>query len=135
MHRLAAEALENLYGDSLERHEETPERVLALAQHWFEAGAPARAIAYYRLGGELALGVFANYEAAEALTRGVDLLRQMPPSTDRDEQELELTVMLGAARGWGSPDYSRARDLSDKLGRARQSPDPPRDGPELHPSA
>jgi DNA-binding SARP family transcriptional activator len=122
LHRLAAEALENLYGDSLERHEETPERVLALAQHWFEAGAPARAVAYYRRGGELALRVFANYEAAEALTRGVDLVRQMPPSTDRDEQELELTVMLGAARGWGSPDYARARDLSDKLGRAVSPP-------------
>jgi DNA-binding SARP family transcriptional activator len=122
LHRRAAEALEDLYGDLLEGHEETPERVLALAQHWSQAGVPARAIDYYRRGGELALRVFANYEAAEALTRGVDLLRQMPESARRDEQELELTVMLGAARGWGSPDYSRARDLSVKLGRAVSAP-------------
>jgi DNA-binding SARP family transcriptional activator/tetratricopeptide (TPR) repeat protein len=118
LHRRAAEALEDLYGDSLE----TPERVLALAQHWSQAGEPARAIALYRRGGELALRVFANYDAAEALTRGVDLLRQMPESARRDEQELELTVLLGAARGWGSPDYSRARDLSVKLGRAVSPP-------------
>ena len=83
---------------------------------------PARAIAYYRRGAELALRVFANHEAAEALTRAVDLLRQMPKSRRRDEEELELTVMLGAARGWGTPDYSTARDLSLKLGRAVSPP-------------
>ena len=118
LHRVAAEALEDLYGDSLEGHqEETPEHVLALAQHWFEAGFAARAISYYRRGAELALRVFANYEAAEALTRAVELLRQAPEGPRRDEEELELTIMLGAARGWGSPDYARARDLSVKLGR------------------
>ena len=40
LHRLAAEALEDLYGDSLEGHEETPERVLALAQHWSRPAFP-----------------------------------------------------------------------------------------------
>jgi tetratricopeptide (TPR) repeat protein len=122
LHRRAAEALEDLYGVSLEHHEEAPERVLVLAQHWSDAGVPARALAYYRRAGELALRVFANHGAAEALTRGLDLLRQLPHSPERDEQELELTVMLGAARGWGSPDYSRARDLSVKLGRAVSPP-------------
>jgi hypothetical protein len=122
LHRLAAEALEALYGDALEGHEETPERVLALAQHWFEAGVPGRAIDCYRRGGELALRVFASYQAAEALTRGVDLLRRLPAGRARDEQELELTVLLGAARGWDSPDYGRARDLCVKLGRAVSPP-------------
>ena len=60
---------------------ETPEHVLALAQQWSNARVPARAIAYYRRGAELALRVFANHEAAEALTRGVDLLHQMPKSS------------------------------------------------------
>jgi hypothetical protein len=96
--------------------------VLALAQHWFEAGVPARAIECYRRGGEIALRVFANYQAAEALTRGVELLRQLPASRGRDEHELELTVLLGAARGWGSPDYARARDLCVKLGRPVSPP-------------
>jgi DNA-binding SARP family transcriptional activator len=122
LHTRAAEALEDLYGDLLESHEEAPERVLALAQHWSEAGVPARAVACYRRGGELALRVFANYEAADALTRGLALFRQMPESPRRDEEELELTVMLGAARGWGAPDYARARDLSVRLGRAVSPP-------------
>ena len=117
LHRRAAEALEELYGDS-----RTPEHVLALAQQWSRARVPARAIAYYRRGAELALRVFANHEAAEALTRAVDLLHQMPKSRRRDEEELELTVLLGAARGWGTPDYSTARDLSLKLGRAVSPP-------------
>ena len=122
LHRRAAEALEELYGGSLEQHDATPERILALARHWSDAGVPARAIACYRRGGELALRVFANYEAADALTRAVDLLRRMPESRRRDEEELELTMMLGATRAWGSPDYSRARDLSVRLGRAISPP-------------
>jgi DNA-binding SARP family transcriptional activator len=121
-HRRAAEALEHQYGASLEDHEETPERVLALARHWSEAGVPERAIAHYRRGGELALRVFATYQAAEALTRAVNLLGQMPESRGRDETELELTEMLGAARGWDSPGYFRARDLCAKLGRAVSPP-------------
>jgi tetratricopeptide (TPR) repeat protein len=123
LHRLAAEVLEDLYGDSLEGHrEETPQNVLALAQHWLEAGVPARAISYYRRGAELALRVFAYYEAQEALTRAVELLRQQPESSSRDEEELDLRVMLGTARGWGSPDYEEARDLSHKLGRDLSPP-------------
>ncbi len=118
LHRLAAEVLEDLHSDSLEEHqEETPERVLALARHWFEAGVPERAIACYRRGAELALRVFANYEAAEALTRALNLVRQAPDGRRRDEYELELTILLAAARGWGSPEYPRARDLFVKLGR------------------
>jgi DNA-binding SARP family transcriptional activator len=118
LHALAAGVLEDVYGDSLEGHqEETPENVLALARHWSEAGAPTRAIAYYRRGAELALRVFAYYEAEEALTRAVALLHREPEGAHRDEEELELRIMLGSARGWGSPDYVEARDLSVKLGR------------------
>jgi DNA-binding SARP family transcriptional activator len=125
LHGLAAEVLEDLYGDSLEGHqEETPENILALAQHCFEAGDPARAIAYYRQGAELALRVFAYYEAEEALTRALDLLHQTREGPHRDEEELELRIMLGSARGWafGSLDYVEARDLSVKLGRDLSPP-------------
>jgi tetratricopeptide (TPR) repeat protein len=118
LHRVAAEALEDLYGASLEGHRvETPENVLELARHWFEAGVPAKAIECYRRGAELALRVSAYYEAAEALSRAIDLLHQEPEGPRRDEEELELRIMLGSARGWGSPDYVEARALSMKLGR------------------
>jgi class 3 adenylate cyclase len=123
LHRAAAE--------SLEGHEAgTQEHVFALARHWFEAGVPARAIPYYRHGAELALSVFANEEAAEALTHAVDLLTRAPAGPRRDEEELELRILLGVALtalgGWGSPaavdDYSRARDLCVRLGRAVSPP-------------
>jgi tetratricopeptide (TPR) repeat protein len=123
LHRLAAEVLEDLYGDSLEGHrEETPQNILALAQHWVEASVPTRAISYYRRGAELALRVFAYYEAQEALTRAVELVQQQPEGSSRDEEELDLRIMLGTARGWGSPDYVEARDLSHKLGRDLSPP-------------
>src|SRR5207342_2703852 len=82
----------------------------------------ARAISYYRRGAELAFRVFAHGEAAEALTHALDLVGLAPECPRRDEEELELTIMLGAARGWGSFDYSRARDLCIKLGRAVSPP-------------
>jgi DNA-binding SARP family transcriptional activator len=123
LHRLAAEVLEELYGNSFEGHrEETPQNILALAQHWLEAGVPTRAISYYRHGAELALRVFAYYEAQEALTRAVELVQQQPEGSSRDEEELDLRIMLGTARGWGSPDHVEARDLSKKLGRDLSPP-------------
>lgn len=123
LHRTAAE--------SLERHDqETQEQVLALARHWFEAGVPAQAIPYYRRGAELALRVFANEEAVEALTHALDLLGQLPESPRRDEDELELRTILGGALvalwGWGAPrvreDHLRARDLCVRLGRPVSPP-------------
>jgi DNA-binding SARP family transcriptional activator/tetratricopeptide (TPR) repeat protein len=115
LHRLCAESLEG-------GREETPEHVLALAEHWFRAGVPERAITWYRRGAELALRVFAYYEAAEALTRAIDVLRTTPEGTRRDEEELELTIMLGATGDWAAPAFARARDLSVELGLALEPP-------------
>ncbi len=122
-HRAAAESLEL-------DEEGTQEHVLALARHWFEAGVPARAIPYYRRGAELALRVFANEEAVEALTHALDLLGQLPESPRRDEDELELRTILGVALvalwGWGAPrareNHLRARDLCVRLGRPVSPP-------------
>jgi class 3 adenylate cyclase len=123
LHRTAAE--------SLERHaRETQEQVLALARHWFEAGAPGEAIPYYRRGAELAVRVFANEEAVDALTHALDLLQMLPESPRRDEDELELRAILSAALvalwGWGAPqvrdDHQRARDLCVRLGQPVSPP-------------
>ena len=123
LHRTAAESLEH-------DEEGTQEQVLALAHHWFEAGVPVRAIPYYRRGAELALRVFANEEAVEALTHALDFLGQAPRAPRRDEDELELRTILGVALvalwGYGSPavrtDYLRARDLCIRLGRPVSPP-------------
>src|SRR5207237_9802421 len=95
-----------------------------------EAGVPAQAIPYYRRGAELALGVFANEEAAEALAHALELLEQAPEGQRRDEEELDLRTVLGVALtalgGYGSSavveDYSRARDLCLRLGRTVNPP-------------
>jgi class 3 adenylate cyclase/tetratricopeptide (TPR) repeat protein len=117
--------------ESLERHtERTQEDVVKLARHWAAAGVPARAIPYYRRGAELALRVFANEEAVEALTHALELLGEMPSSRARLEEELELRTILGvplvALGGYGSAavgdDYSRARDLCVRLGRPVSPP-------------
>lgn len=117
--------------ESLERDEEgSHEEVLALARHWFAAAVPARAIPYYRRGAELALRVFANEEAIEALTAALDLLGKMPENRERDEEELELRTILGvplvALGGYGDPsvadDYLKARDLCIGLGRIVSPP-------------
>jgi class 3 adenylate cyclase/tetratricopeptide (TPR) repeat protein len=123
MHRRVAESLEH---DEEGSHEE----VLALARHWFAAGVSARAIPYYRRGAELALRVFANEEAVEALTAALDLLEKMPESRERKEEELELRTILGvplvALGGYGASsvaeDYLKARELCIGLGRIVSPP-------------
>jgi class 3 adenylate cyclase/tetratricopeptide (TPR) repeat protein len=123
LHRTIAESLEQ---DEEGSHED----VLALARHWFAAGVPDKAASYYRRGAELALRVFANEEAIEALTAALDLLGDMPESRERNEAELELRTILGvplvALGGYGAPsvadDYARARDLCIGLGRSLSPP-------------
>ena len=123
LHRAAAELLET-------RAERNQETVLALARHWLQAGEREQAIEYFERGAELALRVYANEEAVEALTSALDLLEQVRESGERAEEELELRTMLGVAlvslRGYGSPavlgNYSLARDLSIRLGRPVSPP-------------
>ena len=120
LHRRAAEALEDLYGDSL-RVRETPERVLALARHWSGRRSRAR---------DRLLPARSRTGAARVRQlrgrRGADACGRPPPpdagESRRDEEELELTVMLGAARGWGSPDYVEGSRSLVKLGRAVSPP-------------
>jgi hypothetical protein len=97
-----------------------------LARHWFAAGVPARAIPYYRRGAELAIRVFANEEAIDALTTALDLLGRTPESRERDEEELELRTILGVplialggyewfTEGHQTPDLMAARKLLERL--------------------
>jgi len=123
MHRLAAESLE-------ENEHDAQESLLDLAHHWREAGLPDRAIPYYKRGAEQALQVFANEEAAEAITKALDLLAQTPGGPARDTEELELRTRLGVALvalgGYGlgaaQQNYLRARDLCVQLGQPVSPP-------------
>jgi len=90
-----------------------------LAHHWTEAGLIAQAIPYWKLAGRRAVERSANAEAISHLTRGLDLLNELPENPDRLRQECELQITLGpalmATKGFAAPEvgkaYNRVREL------------------------
>jgi class 3 adenylate cyclase/predicted ATPase len=110
---------------ALER--EFPEIVIAqpelLAHHCTEAGLTQQAIDNWRRAGERAVEGSANLEAIAHLTRGLEILGNLPEGPQREEKELEFRVAslgpLFAAR-FGSAEgehaASRALELSRRVG-------------------
>jgi predicted ATPase/DNA-binding SARP family transcriptional activator len=93
-----------------------------LARHFEEAGIAEKAIHYLHQAGLMAVQLFAYQEAVSYLNRGLFLLRRLPVSAARDEQELALQLALG--RAWlasSSPGpevgdaYARARELCQQM--------------------
>lgn len=101
-----------------------------VATHYERAVLPARAVPYYARAAAVAQARFANEEAIAFLKRALRLLRELPLTRARDEQELELLMAIGAPtvalRGYGSPDaweiYSSARELCERLGTVSSAP-------------
>src|SRR5262249_38665832 len=77
------------------------------------------AIGCWQRAGQLAAERSANAEAAAHIRHGLELLRTLPESTERNEEELDLLTALGsliiATKGHGHDDaatvYHRALDL------------------------
>jgi len=99
-----------------------------LAHHYTEAAITDKAVSYWQAAGQRAVRRSANAEAINHLTRGIDLLKTMPESSERFQQELTLLLALGTpltdAKGFASPEvsgvYSRARELCGRVGGVRQ---------------
>ena len=95
-----------------------------LAHHLTEAGLIAEAIDYWQRAGQLAAERSANAEAAAHFRRSLELLRTVPETVERHEQELDLLTMLGSmvitTKGHGDPEvksvYTRARELCQRSG-------------------
>src|SRR5262249_20438568 len=93
-----------------------------------QAAITDRAITYWQAAGQKAVRRSANAEAINHLTRGLDLLKTMPESAGRFQQELTLLLALGTpltdTKGFASPEvsavYSRARELCRQVGGVRQ---------------
>jgi tetratricopeptide (TPR) repeat protein len=84
LHRLVAQTID----EKLTALNETDPEVLA--RHWTEAGEIDRAIADWKRAGELAERRHAFIEALAGYRQSVSLLHQLPESSSRDRQELEL---------------------------------------------
>ena len=84
------------------------------------------AIPHWQMAGQKAVQRSANAEAVSHLTKGLELLKTLPESPERFQQELALQLALGtpliATRGFGSPEvgkvYARARELCRQAGEA-----------------
>ncbi len=118
LHLRTGECLERGYG------RRAGEIAGELAMHFEHGRDVERAARYRRQAGEQALGRHGYREAADHVTRALDLLGGLPDSRERLQQELALQVMLGAAltaiRGYAAPEvartYARARELCTQMG-------------------
>jgi predicted ATPase len=93
-----------------------------LAHHYTEAGLTEQAIPYWEAAGRRALQRFANHEAANHATRGLELLATLPETPRRARRELSLRLVLGPSlsfvEGPQSVEhiYARARELAREVG-------------------
>ena len=108
--------------------ESQPELV---AHHYTEAGLISQAIPYWQQAGQRASQRGANAEAVSHLTTGLELLKTLPDTPARIQQELTLQLVLGAlltaTKGFAAPEvehaYRRAQELCEQIGdRGKSSP-------------
>jgi DNA-binding SARP family transcriptional activator/predicted ATPase len=126
-HARVGAAMESLYGPEAE--------VVAgeLAFHFEHAQQldktlTQKTITYRLQAGERAVRLFANEEAIAHFTRALELLKTLPDSPERAQQELMLQVGLAvplqAVKGYGDPElgriYDRARELCQQVGETPQ---------------
>ncbi|HSZ55137.1 MAG TPA: SpoIIE family protein phosphatase [Tepidisphaeraceae bacterium] len=99
-----------------------------LAHHYTEADLADKAVRFWLIAGLRSRDRFANFEAIGHLSRGLELLRTLDESPERDARELEFLNPLGtvfiAARGYGAPEvgpiFRRARELGTRVGTPPQ---------------
>jgi predicted ATPase/class 3 adenylate cyclase len=121
-HQQIAHILEAQFLDTKERQPEL------LAHHYTEAGLIEQAIPYWQQAGQKAVARSANVEAVAHLTRGLEVLKTLPDTPERVQQELTLQLVLSnalfAVKGYAAPDVekamTRARELCQQLGETPQ---------------
>jgi tetratricopeptide (TPR) repeat protein len=99
-----------------------------LAYHYTEARLPLQAVPYWQRAGQRAVERSANIEAISHLTKGLEVLKDLPATPQRDQQELALHLALGAPllriKGYMVPEveqvYTRAQELCQRVGDTPQ---------------
>jgi predicted ATPase len=128
IHERAGQALESIFAEQLDDH------LSQLAHHYSHSDNVEKAIVYLGRAGQQALQRSAHTDAVASFRAAIDLLQRLPESTERNQRELLLQLVLGVAfgvvNGWASPQaeraFSRTRELCKELG------DPPEVFPVLH---
>ncbi len=119
-HQQIAAAIEARFPETRETQPEL------LAHHYTEADLKEQAIVFWQRAGLRTVQHSANVEAINHLTKGLELLRTLPDTPERAQQELLLQTTLGpalmATKGYAAPEvekaYARARELCQQAGEA-----------------
>ena len=90
-----------------------------LAMHFEQGNDPPRAVRYLLMAAENARHRSAHYEVEALARRGLSALAALPPSPERDQQELSLRILLGVSvmslKGFAADEvkeiYARALEL------------------------
>ena len=122
LHRQIAQVLEERFTETKETQPEL------LAHHYTEASLIVQAIPYWQCAGQRAVQRSANEEAISHLTKGLELLKILPDTSERTHQELNLQITAGLAymalKGYAAPEvaraYTRALELCRQLGETPQ---------------
>jgi class 3 adenylate cyclase/tetratricopeptide (TPR) repeat protein len=118
LHERTAAALESLFVERLDDH------LGELAHHYRRSSNNQKAVKYLDLAARQAVQRSAYSEAKEHLTVGLELLKRLPETADRDHKELGMQVALARSfaitSGLGAADAGRAllraRELSKAIG-------------------
>ena len=121
-HQQIAQVLEERFPQVVDTQ---PELV---AHHYTQAGLVEQAIPYWHKAGQRAIQRSANIEAISHLTKGLEILKTLPDTPERTQQELDLQIALGPAlivtKGYGATEvekaYVRARELCQQVGETLQ---------------
>jgi predicted ATPase len=116
-HQQIAQVLTEQFPDTQETQ---PELV---AHHYTEAGLAKQAIPYWQRAGQRTIQRSANVEAISHLTKGLELLKTLPDTPERAQQEIALQITLGPAliiiKGFAASEvgrtYTRARELCQQI--------------------
>ena len=122
LHEDVGNVLENLFG------EQVSEIAVRLARHFQEANISEKAVHYLLKAGDRAMQLSSYQEALKHLTAGLAMLKTLPASNERAQQELNLHLALGmawtGARAFSVPEvtetFARARELCQQLGDPNQ---------------
>jgi len=115
LHERAGAAIEELYAGRLD------DDLSELARHYQRSGNAGKALEYLQLAGKQAIARSSHAEAVSLFTSALELLKTLPETPERMQQELALQVGLGSAltalKGWSAPEVGQALGRASELCR------------------